>query len=120
MGMVVLVDWTELIVFDKKKLVNSIKHTFYKELNEILDFKWIVIPEGERSRKVSFSIKPETRAFKYKKNIILKKNQNNVFRLKVDTKELPDNWNGELQINSEGVVRKIELTFEKTISSFHK
>lgn len=117
--MVVLVDWNEKIVFDKEVVVNSVNHSFFKEFDEVFDFKWVVLPEeGERVKRVKFEIKPQNKAFDYSKNLILKNKSNNIFKLKVDTSKLPDYWRGDLLIKADNMVKRVELVFEKNMSTF--
>ncbi|MBN1923657.1 MAG: hypothetical protein JW791_02765 [Nanoarchaeota archaeon] len=115
--MVVLIDWNEHVVFNTKKIVDEIRHTLFKGIDKTIDFKWFLMPEGEKSKRVKFEVKPKNEAIRFPKKLMLDKGKDSVFRLKVDADKLPDNWVGELWIESEGITRKVPLEFEKTTTT---
>lgn len=116
--MVVLLDWNERVFFNKDVVIKKINHSFFRDFGEVYDLKWVVLPDSFWSKRVSFSVVPKCRAFKYDNTLFLKKGVNNTFNLKVNTEFLPDYWRGDLIIKSGGVAERVELVFEKTASNF--
>lgn len=110
--MVVLLDWDKKKVFGEEKVVKGVKHTLFKDVDEVVEFKWFVKKEEcDESSVVFFRIKPVCNAFEFDEKMDLSNEE--VFHLKLDTSGLPDCWKGELLVENEGVVFKIGLEFEK-------
>lgn len=115
--MVLLLDWTEKVVFEKNKQVNSVKHAILKGDEESFVLKWALLPEDEE-KKARFFITPKQKGISFPNNVILKNKDLPEFRMCIVSKLIPDKWTGELNIESSGIVKKIPLEFEK-LAMFH-
>ena len=76
---------------------------------------WVLVNRSERQVKVNFAVRPETGAFKYPKEVILKPKGTSDQRLKVDVDKLPGIWKGVLVLKTNKETKKIPMRFEKTV-----
>ncbi|MDD2678440.1 MAG: hypothetical protein PHG04_01445 [Candidatus Nanoarchaeia archaeon] len=102
-----LLDYNDYYFLKKESIINSEELMFYSHEVPVLRF----VVSKAFSKKILFSVNPMIDALSFNPEVIVK--NSGVFELKVNASLLPDNWQGDLLVNDDGMISRVSLNFSK-------
>ncbi len=110
--MAFLLDRNSLIAFNKESKISSISFQIAKP-SKVMFF---VKKEFKRSKKIRFSIVPKVDFLNYTKLLKVEGPKFLNFGINIDSKRMPDLWEGELIVDEDNFIRRIPIYLQRGVS----